>query len=187
MPSCRSSASTERISSRSSSASAASRRPAGRRPTRSARSSSSAVWSAVGSSGVKSGSSVEVPALPALGHPQRPSLPRARPALRLHRGAARHRDVAQLARVEVADLHRERPHAHAVLLGGRRDDVRGEGLPHPLRAGLVTGHLGHLPLVLRRPRGAGRPARTARRARRLRSRRRRGGPGRGTRRTAPPP
>ena len=98
---------------------------------------------------------LEVPALPALHDPQPAGLVRARPAPVLPGGAAGHRhDVDPPGRV-VDAAHRQRAHAHAVVLGELAGDVGGQREQGPLRAG---------ELVLLHPHG---PVRIGRRARSL--------------------
>ena len=92
-----------------------------------------------------------VPALAALGLPQRLRLPGARQAHRLHRGPARHRDVAEFAGLGVADLHRERADADAVLLRRRPDHVGRQRCPHPFGPRPGSGRLGLFLVVIRRP------------------------------------
>ena len=70
-----------------------------------------------------------MPALAALGLPKRLRLPRAGQADRLHGGPAGDRDVSEFAGLGVADFHRERADADAVLLRRRPDHVSGERGP----------------------------------------------------------
>jgi hypothetical protein len=67
----------------------------------------------------------EVPAFPALDHPQCSCLAGAGPAHRLDGGAAGHGHIPQFAGVRVADFHGEWAYAHSVLIGDRRHDIGG--------------------------------------------------------------
>jgi hypothetical protein len=103
---------------------------------------------------VGDGFGVEVPALAALGHPQPPGLICTRAAVVFSGGSAGHGNDVEAAGGGVDAAHRQRPDAHAVLLGQHLGDLGAQGQFGALGPG-------HLPGIHSRGVGGGHQALTS--------------------------